>query len=622
MVTPVADLADALVQAQGEIKANRWKDAEATLKGALARHPGHAVGERALAIVLSAGRSSAGGAAPAPIPPVERYLPALYDVVNALAAAGEGETALAVARQAVLDMPARAEARFLLATLLQRMGRQADAIEALLPIAETAYAPTLALLGGLLVAGEFTQADGAQYLRRAIDIDPNCATAHYGVGLLAMRQGNMEQARAALRNALAIDPGHADARRLVELLNAPRNSDTAPTGTYADNLRIGRAWQSAQRFDLAERHFRAACDSDSKSAAAWRGLAESLQFQNRVTEATEACERACALDRDDPYASIVLAQLYMSAGRIGEGWDLYEARFRMVRPLTPRPMPTVPRWDGEKLDGRTLLVWREEGIGDELRFSTCLPGLAERLGGRIVFECEPRLAGLYTRTLRGIVVRPEAAPTYDYTGIDCHAPVGSLPKYFRRTIDDFIAAPTPLLKAGAARVGQWRTWLDGLGLGLKVGISWRSQNRAPGKMPFHSSLTDWGPILTLPNITFVNLQWSDYADEIVEAERGFGIRIHVPEGLDLTNDMEGVSALVTALDIVVSTRNTVSNLTGALARPCHMLSAYSREIDSSIDFDAWAPTTKVHFRSWQDSWAGPINAVAGVLAGMSVGRKS
>lgn len=621
MVTPIADLARSLVQAQGEIKANRWKDAEATLKAALARHPEHAVGERALAVVMSAGKAP-GLPDSVPIPPIERYLPALYDVVNVLAAAGEGETALTVARQAVLDMPARAEARFLLATLLQRVGRQADAIEVLLPIAETAYAPTLALLGGLLIAGEFTQADGARYLRRAIDLDPNCAAAHYGVGLLAMRQGNMEQARAALRNALAIDPGHTDARRLVEILDAPRNVDTASTGAHADNLQIGRAWQSAQRFDLAERHYRAACGADPASAIAWRGLAESLQFQNRVAEATEACERATALDPGDPYASIVLGQLYMSAGRIGEGWDLYEVRFQMLRPLTPRPMPTVPRWDGERLDGRTLLVWREEGIGDELRFSACLPGLAERLGGRVVFECEPRLAGLYIRALRGIVVRPETAPTYDYAGIDCHVPVGSLPKYFRRTIDDFMAAPAPLLKAGSARVGQWRAWLDGLGPGLKVGVSWRSQNRAPGKMPFHSSLTDWGPILTLPDITFVNLQWSDYADEIAEAERRFGARIHVPERLDLTNDMEGVSALVTALDVIVSTRNTVSNLTGALARPCHMLSTYSREIDSSIDFDAWAPTTKVHFRQWQDSWAGPVKSVAGILAGMSEGRKS
>lgn len=618
MVSPIADLARSLVQAQGEIKANRWKDAEATIRAALARHPGHAVGERALAVVMSAGKMP-GLPDSVPIPPIELYLPDLYDVVNALAAEGEGETALAVARQAVLDMPTRAEARFLLATLLQRMGRQADAIEVLLPVAETAYAPTLALLGSLMVGGDLTQADGARYLQRAIQVDPNCAPAHYGIALLSMRQGNIEQARIALRNVLATEPGHAEARRLVVLLDAPKNTKADSATTSADNIRIGRAWQSAQRFDLAERHFRAACDADSKSAAAWRGLAESLQFQNRVTEATEACERACALDRDDPYASIVLAQLYMSAGRIGEGWDLYEARFRMARPLTPRPRPPLPRWDGERLDGRTLLVWREEGIGDELRFSTCLPGLADRLGGRVLYECEPRLAGLYTRALRGIVVRPEKAPTYDYAGIDCHVPVGSLPKYFRRTIDDFIAAPAPLLTAGAARIGRWRAWLDGLGPGLKIGISWRSQNRAPGKMPFHSSLLEWGPILTQPGVVFVNLQWSDYADEIADAERRFGIRIHVPEGLDLTNDMEGVSALVTALDIVVSTRNTVTNLTGALARPCHMLSAYSREIDAGIDFDAWAPTTKVHFRKWQDSWDRPVKSVAGILAGMGKG---
>lgn len=619
MVNPIADLARSLVQAHGEIKANRWKSAAATLRAALARHPGNAVGERSLAIVMSAGRTL-GGSDLESIPPVERYLPALYDVVNMLAAAGEGETALEIARQAVLDMPTRVEARFLLATLLHRVGRHADAIEVLLPIAETAYAPTLALLGSLLVGGDFTQADGARYLRRAIDIDPNCAAAHYGIALLSMRQGNIEQVRIALRNVLAMEPGHADARRLAELLDAPRNSGAESSGTHADNLRIGRAWQSAQRFDLAERHFRAACETVPDSAIAWRELGESLQFQNRVAEATEACERAFALAPEDPYTSIVLGQLYMSAGRIGEGWDLYEARFRILRPLTPRPMPTIPRWDGESLDGRTLLVWREEGIGDELRFSTCMPGLAERLGGRVVFECEPRLVGLYTRALRGIAVRPEKAPAYDYTGFDCHVPVGSLPKYFRRAIGDFISAPAPLLKAGTARVGQWRAWLDGLGSGLKVGFSWRSQNRAPGKMPFHSSLTEWGPILTTPGIVFVNLQWRDFADDLAEAERMFGCRIHVPPGLDLANDMEGLSALIAALDVVVSTRNTVSILTGALARPCHMMSAYSREIDSSIDFDAWSPTTKVHFREWQDSWAKPVQTVAGILAAMSKGR--
>lgn len=249
----------------------------------------------------------------------------------------------------------------------------------------------------------------------------------------------------------------------------------------------------------------------------------------------------------------------LANGEIKQGFDYYEYGFsKLLPPGTHRARRNFnqPKWD-LKSKGK-LFIWREQGLGDELMFSTCLPDLLNQ-GLEITYECEPRLKNIMQRTY------PEVRCVEDAKDqpFDFHFPLGSIPR-FKRTHKDVYPIQHRVLNCLQHHVSDFADQLRKQNPHGKkvVGLCWRSGLLNIERNKHYSSLLDWGSLLKRDDLLFVNLQYGDCEEELFEAEKLFQIQfLKFPE-LDLKNDIERVCALIKNIDHVVSIGSAVSILAG------------------------------------------------------------
>lgn len=274
-----------------------------------------------------------------------------------------------------------------------------------------------------------------------------------------------------------------------------------------------------------------------------------------------------------------LAYEYLVTGRVGEGWDYYERGFASTISPTIARSPNrrfpVPRWDGRRLrKGQRLMIWREQGIGDELRFAALLPML-DVGEGDVVVECDSRLVPAFQRSFPAMAFRGPQLPTeaqrdppdLDY---DFHYPIGSLPKLLMRDRSVY-SRLGGFLSASPWQAGRFAQRLSAFEGKRKIGICWRSHKLSSARNKKYTTLADWKDILELKDVVFVSLQYGDVEPEIVAVEESLGIQILRWPDVDLKDDLEAVLGLMQNLDAVVSTSTAVLPLAGSLGRPAILI---------------------------------------------------
>lgn len=294
-----------------------------------------------------------------------------------------------------------------------------------------------------------------------------------------------------------------------------------------------------------------------------------LQEIGDHTRAAPLFRRAAALDPSHPGYRFNLGLSLLALGELENGWPLYEHGRRLHR-ADPLRRYSAPEWQGELVQGKTLYLWEEQGVGDTLLYGAMIGDLQMR-GARCVLECDPRLVPLFRRSFPGLEVVP-SGPFADIglkgRTFDFHAPLGSIGRFLRPTLAAF-PPPRPFLRADAERVTAFRRQLASLGPEPKIGISWRSASASFSEKSI--PLTEWGPVLSAPNRRFVALQYGDCQVELADAAARFGVDIFEPPGLNRFRDIDGLAALVQACDAVVTISNVTANVAGALGRPTLLL---------------------------------------------------
>jgi tetratricopeptide (TPR) repeat protein len=307
-------------------------------------------------------------------------------------------------------------------------------------------------------------------------------------------------------------------------------------------------------------------------------------------------------------AMMRLAQsvMLLCAGRVGEGWDAYEARLDPVLVDTPHFMSDRPRWTPQSdLAGKSLLLFGEQGLGDEVMFANYLPDLIKALGpdGRLILALEPRLAPLFQRSFPTAQVGPHATYTIDGhilrsahfaegdETIDFWAPLASPLRRFRRSVEAF-PDRAAYLRPDAARVAHWRAQLDALP-GRKVGLLWKSLKLDGVRLREFSPFEQWRCVLETPGVSFVNLQYGECAAELAQAKAQMGVDIWQPPGIDLKNDLDDVAALTCALDLIVAPPNATSNIAAACGAAAWFISTPTGWPRLGQARYPWYPNTRV-----------------------------
>jgi hypothetical protein len=225
-----------------------------------------------------------------------------------------------------------------------------------------------------------------------------------------------------------------------------------------------------------------------------------------------------------------------------------------------------PRWSGERVSG-PLMIWGEQGLGDQILMASMVPD-ASAYADRIVLEVDYRLVPVFQRSFPDATVVPQLVEL-SKVPIAAHAALGDLPVILRNDVASFERSAAGYLKADQNRSAEFRARLAAPGKRV-IGLSWASANRKLRKVK-SAGLAELLPLLRLPNCRFVDLQYGDTQPERehLAKESGFAIE-HLPD-LDLTNDLDGLAALMSACDAVVTVSNTTAHFAAALGRPTFVL---------------------------------------------------
>jgi len=462
-------------------------------------------------------------------------------------------------------------------------------------------------------------AEAAESFDRAIALAPDFAEAHYNRGNALMALAQHAQALASFDRALALNPGSVDA--LNNRANALDRLDRQPAALASVEAALAFAPANAgaliTRAVLLRKLRRSAealagCElvlaAKPQDVDALTVYSDVLIDLERFDDAIAVLDRLIALQSDAVGAMWNKSLICLGRGRFRKGWPLYEHRWAAAKGLVPRPY-AQPRWNGERVEG-PLLIWGEQGLGDEILHASMIPDLIARTPS-IVLEAEPRLVPLFARSFPAVRVIPVRAELYAGP-IVAQEPLGGLGRTFRTRWDDFPHREQGYLVPDAARAQALRRRLATDGVAV-IGISWIS--KAPiGGASKSAQLADLEPLLRLPGCRFVDLQYGDTSEERAAAARGLGVTVERLPDIDNTNDLDGLAALMAACDAVVTVSNTTAHLAGALGRPTWVMVPYGHARIwywfHDRDMSPWYARTRVRRQRSGEPWREVVARVA------------
>lgn len=470
-------------------------------------------------------------------------------------------------------------------------------------------------------------ADAADCFVLAASFDPGLAEAHFSLATLDLQRGDADQARHSFEKALQARPGYADAHvGLGKLASDGGDLDAAYEhflqAVQADP-RHARAYSNLgyvlhkayYRLDDALNALDTALVLDPQLAEAHCNRGMVLDYVGRCEEAIAECDRALAISPGFAQPQVNRALALLKMGDFARGWPAYEAR-RKLHPGLKRPFP-YPEWDGSPLSGRTVLVYAEQGLGDEIMFASCLPDIIS-IADHCVIECHRKLETLFARSFPGTTVIGADQGAADLSWlerappIDCRIASGSLPLYFRASVDDF-PRHVGYIRPDPRRVSYWRERVTALGTGLKIGLSWRGGTRDSGHIHRSLPLVELLPLLGVPETHFVSLQYTDCAAEIAALRERHGAVVH--RWQEAIDDYDETAALISALDLIISVQTAAVHLSGGLNKPVWAMVPAAPEwrYQRSGETLPWYPSLRMYRQDTLGQWQSVIERVGAEL---------
>ena len=396
--------------------------------------------------------------------------------------------------------------------------------------------------------------ESIDYLKKSILIDPNNYMPYSGIASNYHSLGDYVKLSKISIEALALFPSISDF-----------------------HVNLATALIGLNQYEQAAYCIETALLLNPNSIDAKFNLARILSLKNLSSDAINAYEEllnsVVKFNHDlVPFIKYNLSFEYLKMGYLEKGWEYFESGFDSKIPLNKGRQPNrrfkVPLWLGEEGSQKSLLVWAEQGIGDEILFMSLLKDLSTKLI-QVIVECDKRLVSIVKRSYPNFIVR---SPHFDVNkdqllfDYDYHIPMGSLPRLFRKKISDFHPLRSYLVPSKISNL-ELDSFFKENSKFLKIGICWRSGLLTNEREINYIPLSQWEKIFSIPNAVFINLQYGECEEELNEAEEFFNKKIHRWPFIDLKNDLENTFMLIEQLDLVITADTAVSPIAFSIGKP-------------------------------------------------------
>lgn len=432
-------------------------------------------------------------------------------------------------------------------------------------------------------AGRVTQAE--QIYRQVLAAHPDHASAWCFLGIACHDQQRYDEAIAAYRRALELRPNFPSA------LN-----------------NLGNTYRMLRRVDEAVAQFDQALTLQPDYLLAFKNKGTTLCWEGRLEQAQATYEEAIRRGVADPEIHKNLGIVRLLRGDWAGGWPEYAWRWQTgdIR----LPALAAPLWDGSPLDGKTILLTPEQGLGDTIQFIRYAAWLKQHYDCRVLFQPPAALRALLAGCpgVDGWVERLEEAPPHD-----CFAPLIHVPGVLRHTPEDFPAA-IPYLQADPQQVAAWRDRLSGY-RDLKVGIVWRGSPSHHADSMRSIPLVQWGPLGRLAGVTWLSLQKGPARAELDMLAGRLEV-VDLGAGLDEgTGAFVDSAAVLMNLDLLITCDTAIAHVAGALGVPVWLLLSYVPDWRWGLSGSStvWYPTMRLFRQTSVGDWSGVMEQVAEAL---------
>ena len=426
--------------------------------------------------------------------------------------------------------------------------------------------------------------------------NPHHFYALHLLATIAARRGDHDECVRLASRALQVDPAHVEA-----LSNR------------------GASLRALRRYEEALADYDRALAASPRSATALNNRGVTLAALGRHQEAVECYDRALAIDPEYARARYNRALSRLMLGAFHAGWTDYEWRWAGGEtPGSPRPFKVPQFSEADWGGGGRVALWTEQGLGDEILFSTLATELASRAHA-FVLEADRRLVPAFRRAHPDWEIAAKQDAPAAFERCDRQLALGSLPRLVRDSRERFTRQPAALLAADRTRAAGYRARLAPHGERV-AGISWRTfqpKKRAYYEAAKSAPLAAFGPLSHTPGTRLVDLQYGDTTAER-SAFAADGGRLERIEELDLFNDIDGLLALIEACDVVVTTSNVTAHLAGAIGKRTLLVYLESNPpfhywVPKSDGHSLWYPSVEIVSSPALDTWARALGRVQELL---------